>query len=92
MIAAAPGQCKVRNAFSSFVAVRKAHFSIARGEFFAMLGPSGCGKTTALEMIGGFELPTSGRVLLEGVDVSTVPPSKRNVNTLDPPPPFVPPP
>ena len=47
-----------------------------------MLGPSGCGKTTALKMIGGFELPTSGRVLLEGVDVSTVPPWKRNVNTV----------
>ena len=47
-----------------------------------MLGPSGCGKTTALKMIGGFEQPTSGRVLLEGVDVSTVPPWKRNVNTV----------
>ena len=47
-----------------------------------MLGPSGCGKTTTLKMIAGFEQPTSGRVLLEGADVSAVPPYKRNVNTV----------
>ena len=73
---------RVRKEFGSFAAVREAHFSIARGEFFAMLGPSGCGKTTTLKMIAGFEPLTSGRVLLEGVDVSTVPPWKRNVNTV----------
>ncbi len=60
----------VRKQFGSFVAVHSADFSIERGEFFAMLGPSGCGKTTTLKMIAGFELPTAGRVLLEGVDVS----------------------
>ncbi len=47
-----------------------------------MLGPSGCGKTTTLRMIAGFEYPTAGRVFLEGVDVSAVPPYKRNVNTV----------
>jgi spermidine/putrescine transport system ATP-binding protein len=47
-----------------------------------MLGPSGCGKTTTLKMIAGFEQPTSGRVMLEGDDVSRVPPHKRNVNTV----------
>ena len=72
----------VRKQYGSFVAVDNADFSIARGEFFAMLGPSGCGKTTTLKMIAGFEQPTSGRVLLEGADVSAVPPYKRNVNTV----------
>jgi spermidine/putrescine transport system ATP-binding protein len=72
----------VRKQFGSFVAVQEADLSIARGEFFAMLGPSGCGKTTTLKMIAGFEQPTAGRVLLEGVDVSRVPPYRRNVNTV----------
>ncbi|WP_317160172.1 ABC transporter ATP-binding protein [[Mycobacterium] appelbergii] len=47
-----------------------------------MLGPSGCGKTTTLRMIAGFETPTDGAIRLEGVDVSRVPPHKRNVNTV----------
>ncbi len=47
-----------------------------------MLGPSGCGKTTTLRMIAGFESPTEGAIRLEGVDVSRVPPHKRNVNTV----------
>ena len=73
---------QVRKQYGSFVAVDNADFSIPRGQFFAMLGPSGCGKTTTLKMIAGFEQPTSGRVMLEGVDVSSVPPYKRNVNTV----------
>ena len=73
---------QVRKQYGDFVAVDNADFSIGRGEFFAMLGPSGCGKTTTLKMIAGFEQPTSGRVLLEGADVSSVPPYKRNVNTV----------
>jgi spermidine/putrescine transport system ATP-binding protein len=68
--------------YGDFVAVREAHFSIARGEFFSMLGPSGCGKTTTLRMIAGFETPTTGEIQLEGVDVSRVPPYRRNVNTV----------
>jgi spermidine/putrescine transport system ATP-binding protein len=72
----------VRKQYGSFVAVHEADFAIGRGEFFAMLGPSGCGKTTTLKMIAGFEQPTDGRVLLEGADVSQVPPHKRNVNTV----------
>ncbi len=68
--------------YGTFAAVERANFSIERGEFFAMLGPSGCGKTTTLKMIAGFEQPTHGRVLLEGVDVSRTPPYKRNVNTV----------
>jgi spermidine/putrescine transport system ATP-binding protein len=72
----------VRKNFGDFVAVEHADFGIEQGEFFAMLGPSGCGKTTTLKMIAGFEQPTSGKVLLNGVDVSRVPPYKRNVNTV----------
>ena len=72
----------VRKQYGSFTAVEDADFTIGRGEFFAMLGPSGCGKTTTLKMIAGFEQPTSGSVFLEGVNVSTVPPYKRNVNTV----------
>jgi spermidine/putrescine transport system ATP-binding protein len=72
----------VRKEYGDFVAVHDADFSIGNGEFFAMLGPSGCGKTTTLKMIAGFEQPTSGRVLLDGVDVSSVPPYRRNVNTV----------
>jgi putative spermidine/putrescine transport system ATP-binding protein len=55
---------------------------VERGEFFAMLGPSGSGKTTCLRLIAGFEVPSSGAVLLEGSDVSRVPPYERNVNTV----------
>ncbi|MFM9035317.1 MAG: ABC transporter ATP-binding protein [Mycobacterium sp.] len=68
--------------FDDYVAVEDADFSIGAGEFFSMLGPSGCGKTTTLRMIAGFESPTSGAIRLEGVDVSRVPPHKRNVNTV----------
>jgi spermidine/putrescine transport system ATP-binding protein len=68
--------------FGDFTAVEDACFSIARGEFFSLLGPSGCGKTTILKMIAGFEIPTSGAILLDGTDVSSVPPYKRNVNTV----------
>jgi len=72
----------VTKRFDEYVAVHEAHFQIAKGEFFSMLGPSGCGKTTTLRMIAGFEQPTSGRILLEGQDVSAVPPYRRNVNTV----------
>jgi spermidine/putrescine transport system ATP-binding protein len=73
---------RVTKRFGSFIAVDDAHFGIHRGEFFSMLGPSGCGKTTTLRMIAGFEQPSSGEIRLEGVDVSKVPPYRRNVNTV----------
>jgi len=72
----------VHKRFGSFVAVEDANFDIPRGEFFSMLGPSGCGKTTMLRMIAGFEEVTSGHIRLDGVDVSDVPPYRRNVNTV----------
>ena len=52
------------------------------GEFLTLLGPSGCGKTTTLRIIAGLEQPTSGRVFLEGADVTDLPPEKRHVNTV----------
>jgi spermidine/putrescine transport system ATP-binding protein len=64
------------------VAVDDIHLEIASGEFFSLLGPSGCGKTTTLRLIAGFEQPTAGRVLLDGQDLSEVPPHRRNVNTV----------
>jgi len=73
---------EVTKRYGDFVAVAFADFDIRRAEFFSMLGPSGCGKTTMLRMIAGFETPTSGQIRLEGVDVSRVPPYKRNVNTV----------
>lgn len=72
----------VRKTYGEFEAVKEANLEIARGEFFSLLGPSGCGKTTILRMIAGFEEPSDGEVILEGVDVSRVAPHKRNVNTV----------
>ena len=63
-------------------AVDRVSLTVEPGEFFAMLGPSGSGKTTCLRLIAGFELPDDGQVLLEGRDVSSVPPYERNVNTV----------
>ena len=55
---------------------------IRRGEFFTLLGPSGCGKTTLLRLIAGFEMPTDGTILLDGSDITTLPPNRRPVNTV----------
>ncbi len=63
-------------------AVDELDLEIRRGEFFTMLGPSGSGKTTTLRLIGGFERPDAGRILLGGVDVAGRPPYQRDVNTV----------
>jgi multiple sugar transport system ATP-binding protein len=61
---------KLRKTFQDFVAVARSDFTIEDGTFFVMLGPSGCGKTTTLRMIAGLEMPTQGRILLDGEDVT----------------------
>jgi spermidine/putrescine transport system ATP-binding protein len=72
----------VTKRFGSVEAVSSVSLEIREGEFFSLLGPSGCGKTTSLRMIGGFEQPDEGRILLRGVDVTPVPPNRRNVNMV----------
>jgi len=68
--------------FDDVTAVDDISIEIQAGEFFSLLGPSGCGKTTTLRMVAGFEPPTSGKILLDGVDVGNWPPHRRNVNTV----------
>ena len=67
---------------SDSYAVDHFNLKIKKGEFVTFLGPSGCGKTTTLRMIAGFELPTSGTILLNGQDISLLPPYKRPINTV----------
>jgi spermidine/putrescine transport system ATP-binding protein len=68
--------------FGDVVAVDDISLEIRTGEFFSLLGPSGCGKTTTLRMLGGFDLPTAGRIELRGRDVTRDPPDKRPVNMV----------
>lgn len=72
----------VTKSFGQVIAVDDLSLEIDRGEFFTLLGPSGCGKTTTLRMIGGFESPDTGRIVLDGQDVRHVPSHKRNVRTV----------
>ena len=64
------------------IAVDNFNLEVKKGEFVTFLGPSGCGKTTTLRMIAGFDIPTSGQILLNGKDISNLPPNKRPVNTV----------
>lgn len=68
--------------FGNFVAVDGVNLTIERGELFAILGGSGCGKTTLLRMLAGFETPTSGRIFIEGTDITEQPPYERPVNMM----------
>ena len=81
----APPAVSLRGITKSYGATPVVHdldLDIATGEFFSLLGPSGCGKTTTLRMIGGFVDPTHGEVSLQGVDVTDLPPNRRDVNTV----------
>jgi len=73
---------RVTKRFGDFTAVNQVDLDIRQGEFFALLGASGCGKTTLLRMLGGFETPSEGRILIDGIDVSSVPPYERPVNMM----------
>src|SRR6476469_4484137 len=66
--------------FGATTAVDDVSLSVERGAFYALLGPSGCGKTTLLRVIAGFETPDSGRIVIDGVDVTGLPPYARPVN------------
>ena len=68
--------------FGDFVAVDAVNLQIERGELFSILGGSGCGKTTLLRMLAGFEAPTSGRIFLDGIDITDQPPYERPVNMM----------
>jgi putrescine transport system ATP-binding protein len=68
--------------FGAAVAVERVSLAVERGEFFALLGPSGCGKTTLLRMIAGFETPDNGRIVIDGTDMTAVPPYRRPVNMM----------
>ncbi|HEX7061889.1 MAG TPA: ABC transporter ATP-binding protein [Woeseiaceae bacterium] len=73
---------QVSKQFGDFVAVDSVDLDIERGELFSILGASGCGKTTLLRMLAGFEQPTSGRILIDGTDITDQPPYKRPVNMM----------
>lgn len=68
--------------FGTSKALDDVSFSIKKGEFFSLLGPSGCGKTTLLRILAGFERPDQGRILLDGKDITNLPPNLRPVNTV----------
>lgn len=75
--------CNVRKTFDGKTnVIEDFSLDVNKGEFVTFLGPSGCGKTTILRMIGGFDTPTDGKILLEGEDISSMPPNERPVNTV----------
>ena len=84
-VAGRPASIELREVskyFGETAAVAGVSLTVEQGEFLTLLGPSGCGKTTTLRMIGGFEFPSSGEVLIDGVAMATRPPYRRPVNTV----------
>ncbi|MCE9615971.1 MAG: ABC transporter ATP-binding protein [Lentisphaerae bacterium] len=72
----------VTKKFGDFTALNDVSLEIRRGEIFSLLGPSGCGKTTLLRVCAGFEQPDAGRVILDGHDITDLPPNRRRLNTI----------
>ena len=72
----------VNKSFDGSIVVENFNLSVQKGEFVTFLGPSGCGKTTTLRMIAGLEMPDSGQILLNGMDIAQLPPHKRPLNTV----------
>ena len=72
----------VTKRFGTLAALDDVTLVLESGEFFSMLGPSGCGKTTALRIVAGFEMPDAGQVLLDGDDITGVPPNKRDMGMV----------
>ncbi|TMJ82847.1 MAG: ABC transporter ATP-binding protein [Alphaproteobacteria bacterium] len=72
----------VSKRFGTATAVERVSLDIFSGEFFALLGPSGCGKTTLLRLLAGLEMPDDGRILLDGAELTTVPPYRRPINLM----------
>src|ERR1700732_1427274 len=73
---------RVSKSFGDFTAVKDVSLKVYKGEIFCLLGASGCGKTTLLRMLGGFETPSSGRIFIDGEDMTGVPPYERPVNMM----------
>src|SRR3954471_16681163 len=73
---------RITKRFGAFTAVDDLTLEINEREFFALLGPSGCGKTTLLRLLAGFETPDQGRIVLDGKDLTAVPPHRRPVNMM----------